>query len=161
MIEAIIRHEGSAFERRLLTLWPTFTPGFIANSAEYLQSKLQGNTASIGLAQMQIRRAEELEQLGYVTPRASNHARTLALLNDEEAVEYVTGMMRYLTDQLQGVPEFQRLSPEDQMRLTLIGYNQGWDILKHNINILGAREIIGDAKYDNETLDEHQRWLGK
>ena len=60
LTNSILRHEGSAFERRLLTPWPTMQPGLIANAAESLQSRIQGDTASIGPGQMQLRRAREL-----------------------------------------------------------------------------------------------------
>jgi hypothetical protein len=109
---------------------------------------------------MQMRRARELEELGYVTPTTSNHERRLALLDNDRAVGYVAGMVHYLSDQLQTVPGFSDLSQDDQARLTLIGYNQGWEILQENITALGLNPLIELAEYDNQTLDEYRRWKG-
>jgi RHS repeat-associated protein len=49
LIGAVIRHEGAAIERRTLTVLPSSSPGGLANTAEYAQSLLQGDTASIGI----------------------------------------------------------------------------------------------------------------
>ena len=159
LVSAVLRHESAAFERRVLTLWPTMRPGFLANAAEFVQSELQGETTSIGPGQMQLRRARELEEMGYVTARRSDFERRLALLGDETSVEYVAGMMQYLTDQLHKSPGFRELSPEDQRRVILIAYNWGWTpqfqevIATHRIAWL-----IKSSPYDNETLDEYLRW---
>ena|GEM_PF-5947051 len=114
LASAVLRHESAASERRLLTLWPTMQPGFIANVAEFAQSEIQGDLASIGPGQMQLRRARELEELGYVTAQESDFEQRLALLDPEASVEYVTGMLQYLTDQLSALPGFGDLSVEDQ-----------------------------------------------
>jgi len=157
-VSAILRHESAAFERRLLTPVPMMNPGVIADVGEMAQALIQGDTASIGPGQMQLRRARELEQLGYVTARGSDQERIQALLGKETSVEYVTGMVRYLSDQLRTVPGFNDLSTEDQQRLILIGYNQGWEYLQENIEELGLMELIRRSDYDNQTLDEYLRW---
>jgi len=157
-IAAIIRHEGSAIERRSLTVSPSSSPGAAANLAEHLQSLIQGDQASIGIAQMQIRRAKELEDLGYVIPATSAYDRRNALLDPECAVGYVAGMLHYLSDQLQTINGFSDLSISDQNSLIAIGYNQGWEILQYNITALGFNGLIDSVIYDNQTLDEYARW---
>jgi len=92
IISAILRHESAAFERRLLTPSPTMGPGLIANAGETIQAWIQGDTASIGPGQMQLRRARELEQLGYVRARSSDRERIQALLGKETSVEYIAGI---------------------------------------------------------------------
>ena len=68
-------------------------------------------------------------------------------------------MLHYVSDQLGTVAGFSELSSEYQQRLILIGYNQGWDNLKANIEKYGLQGVADLAKYDNETLDEYLRWL--
>ena len=161
-VSAILRHESAAFERRVLTPLPMMSPGLIANAGETAQALIQGDTASIGPGQMQLRRARELEQLGYVTARGSDQERIQALLGKETSVEYVTGMVRYLSDQLHTTfSNFSNLNTQDQQRLILIGYNIGWEGekgLKANIEKYGFRWVIDYFGYDNQTLDEYLRW---
>ncbi|RMD59661.1 RHS repeat-associated core domain-containing protein, partial [Candidatus Parcubacteria bacterium] len=161
LVSAILRHESAAFERRLLTPLPVMGPGVIANAGEAAQALIQGDTASIGPGQMQLRRARELEQLGYVTARSTDLERVRALLGRETAVEYVTGMVRYLSDQLHTVAGFTDLNTEQQQRLILIGYNLGWEGkkgLEANIEKHGFKWVIDYFGYDNQTLDEYLRW---
>jgi len=158
LVSAVLRHESAAFERRLLTLWPTMQPGLIANTAEFVQSELQGEMASIGPGQMQLRRARELEELGYVTARKSDLERRLALLNPETSVEYVAGMLQYLTDQLSTLSGFSDLSPENRQRVILIGYHWGWESLREYLEERSFWRLIQASDYDNQTLDEYMRW---
>jgi RHS repeat-associated protein len=162
LISAVLRHESAAFERRLLTLWPTMRPGVIANTAEFVQSQIQGDIASIGPGQMQLRRARELEELGYVTARKNDFERRLALLDPETSVEYVAGMLQYLTDRLSTLPGFGDLSAENQRRVILIGYNWGWESLRDYLEKRNFRwwRLIQVSDYDNQTLDEYVRWSG-
>ncbi len=135
-VGAVLRHESAAVERRALTIWPTSQPGVLANLAEGLQSCLPeswstvslhfGDMASLGPGQMQLRRARELEELGYVTPRNGDFERRAALLGRETSVEYVAGMLQYLSDQLSTVQGFSALSLEQQQRPVLTAYNLGW-----------------------------------
>lgn len=157
LVAAVIRHEGSAIERRVFTLSPSSVPGSTANFTEYTQTLLQGDTASIGVGQMQVRCARELEELGYVTSTASEHERKQALLDPVRSVNYVAGMLHYLSDRLQTLPGFTNLSQEDQARLILVGYNQGWETLQYNINEFGFEALINRVGYDNQTLDEYLR----
>jgi hypothetical protein len=154
VVGAILRHESAAIERWALD--------GLADRGEAIQAQLAGDTASIGPGQMQIRRARELEQLGYVTARGSDQERIQALLGKETSVEYVTGMVRYLSDQLQTTfNSFSNLSIQDQQRLILIGYNIGWEGekgLKANIEKYGFHWVIDYFGYDNQTLDEYLRW---
>jgi hypothetical protein len=105
-------------------------PGLVANTVEFAQSVLQGDAASIGPGQIQLRRARELEELGYVTARKNDFERRSALLDPETSVEYVAGMLQYLNDQLSTLPGFGNLSAENQRRVILIGYNWGWEPLR-------------------------------
>ena len=169
LIGAVLRLEGAATERRMLTLLPGAQPGLIANMAEGAQSILPeslsgsfirfGDQASLGPAQMQLRRARELEEMGYVTPKRSDMARRAALLNGETSVEYVAGMLRYVSDQLQTIPGYTDLNSEMQQRLTLIAYNWGWtEDFMAEITKRGLGGMIEYSRYDNQTLDDFLHW---
>ncbi len=161
LVSAVLRHESAAFERRLLTLWPTMQPGAVANVAEYVQSSLPesfsagpmqtGDLASLGPAQMQLRRARELEELGYVAARTNDFERRNALLGRETSVEYVAGMLHYLTDQMSALPGFNALSENDQKRAVLIGYNWGWDVVQGYLAKHNLQELIQYSGYDEQT----------
>jgi hypothetical protein len=112
LLAAILRHESAAIERTFGSL------------PERLQVRVQGDTASIGPAQMQVRLALELEGLGYVAGRGGRSATIDALLSDREAVAYAAGELHHVTDflgTLQGVGD---LSHDQMSRLTAIGYNE-------------------------------------
>ncbi|MEJ5312675.1 MAG: RHS repeat-associated core domain-containing protein, partial [Anaerolineae bacterium] len=169
LVSAVLRHESAAVERRALTIWPIFQPNIIANAAEGVQSLLPtgwsmsnlrfGEMASLGPGQMQLRRARELEELGYVTPRNGDGARRAALLGRETSVEYVAGMLHYLSDQLSTVEGFSTLSVEQQHRLILIGYVWGWtDQFQTLLHEKGLAWMIENGGYDKTTLDEYLRW---
>ncbi|MBI5877553.1 MAG: RHS repeat protein [Chloroflexi bacterium] len=161
LVKAILRHESAAFERRLLTPIPNQVPGAIANGAESLEVLVPGHIASIGPGQMQLRRARQLEGLGYVRTRANDQERVAALQNSPTAIEYVSGMAQYLTDQLSAMPGFDKLGPSEKQRLILIGYNWGWDGdrgLQANIEKHGFQWVIDSSDYDQQTLDEYLRW---
>ena len=107
---------------------------------------------------MQLRRARELEEMGYVTARKNDQQRRLALLGKETAVEYVAGMLHYLSDRLNTLQGFSSLSLEEQQRLTLIAYNWGWtDQFTELLQEHGFSGTIQDLDYDNQTLDEYLR----
>lgn len=111
---------------------------------------------------MQLRRAREVEALGYVSPRANDPERALALLWPDTSVEYVAGMVDYLSDQLHTTfGGFSDLSTEEQQRLILIGYNQGWENLNALIQEHGFEGVISLSYYDNQTLDEYRRWSAR
>ena len=159
LVSAVLRHESAAFERRVLTFWPSVQPGLFANTAEFVQSQVQGDTASIGPGQMQLRRARELEEMGYVTARRNDFERRLALLNNETAIEYMAGMLQYVSEQLRSIQGFNDLETEQQRRLILIAYNWGWT--EEFQKQLRDRDFIGMieyAGYDNQTLDAYLRW---
>jgi RHS repeat-associated protein len=159
LVGAVLRHESAAFERRLLTLWPSMQPGLIANTAEFVQSVLQGDTASIGPGQMQLRRAWELEEMGYVTARRNDFERRQALLGNETSVEYVAGMLQHVSDQLHTLQGFNDLSIENQQGLILIAYNWGWTSnLLEEIEKRSLEGMIEYSRYNNQTLDEYLRW---
>jgi RHS repeat-associated protein len=158
LTSAIIRHESGARERRIF--------GPLADVAERVEAwkRETDGFASIGIGQMQIRRAQELERLGYVPAQASYSATVDALLDPEKAVMYVGGMIEYLDDQLVATygAAFTGLGSEDQARLILIGYNQGWDDkngLKNLIDIAGFQGILDQYRdYPSKTLDQYNRW---
>jgi hypothetical protein len=157
LIAGVLRQEGSAFERRIFTWMPGVVPGRLANTAESLQIARQGNTASIGPGQMKLSRAIELEQLGYVTPKNGADATMQALLGNDTSIEYIAGMLHYISDQLQTLPGFNQLSMEDQQRLILLGYNWGWtDEFQEAIQRLGFEGFIEEENYDNETMDKYE-----
>jgi hypothetical protein len=156
LVASVLRHEGSAFERRMFTWMPGVVPGKIANAAESLQIGLQGENASIGPGQMQLQRAIELEQLGYVTPRNGMDATMQALLGNDTSVEYIAGMLHYISDQLQTLPGYNQLSVEDQQRLILLGYNWGWtNEFQEALQTLGFQGFIEEENYDNQTMDAY------
>jgi len=164
LVGAVLRLESVPGERRIFTALPLTQPGAAADAFETIEAKIRKGGllgfASIGPGQMQLRRAEELERLGYVTPRRSEDERIKALLGKETSVEYVAGMLHYLSDQLSTVPGFNDLSAEYQQRLMLLGYNQGWtDAFLKNIQRYGLEGFADKAKYDNQTLDDYLRWL--
>jgi hypothetical protein len=159
---SVLRHESSAVERRLFTVIPRTIPGIVANTAEHVQWAMQGDTASLGPGQMQVQRALELEQLGYVTPKGSEQGTISALIGNETSVEYVTGMLHYISDQLNTLDGFSQLPVEEQQRLVLIGYNWGWtgDFQKE-LRDRGYLGMIDFSRYDNQTLDEYRRWRNR
>ena len=81
------------------------------------------------------------------------------MLNNQTTVEYVAGMLHYVTDQLNTVVGFGELNVEDQQRLTLIAYNWGWTSdLQAAIGKYGLAGMIAWSDYDEQTLDEYLRW---
>ena len=113
---------------------------------------------------MQVRRAQELERLGYVPAQSGYWGTVNALLDPNTAVVYVGGMVEYLDDQLIATygDAFTSLSKENQERLILIGYNQGWDEatgLKRLIDQYGFETVLNKfSDYPNKTLDQYNRW---
>jgi hypothetical protein len=145
----------------LLTPLPNQVPGTIANAAETFEVLVRGDIASIGPGQMQLRRARELEKLGYVTARANDQQRVAALLDNRSSVEYVAGMVQFLTDKLNATAGFDKLSQAEKQRVILIGYNWGWDGetgLEANIKRYGLQWVIDNTDYDQQTLDEYLQW---
>jgi len=159
IVKAILRHESGAFERRLLTPLPNIDPGPFSDLAEAAQVFVQGGTASIGPGQMQVRRGEELEELGYVRARPNGLIRVNDMLRQDSSVEYVAGMVEYLTDRVDA--KYTNLSTQTKERLILIGYNFGWDGPKGlgaMLDRLGYRAVISRIGYDDQTYDEFVRW---
>jgi hypothetical protein len=159
VVKAILRHESGAFERRLLTPLPGNDPGAISDLAEAAQVLVQGGTASIGPGQMQVRRGEELEAMGYVRARPNGLVRVNDMLRQDSSVEYVAGMVEYLTDRIDA--RYPQLSTQTRERLILIGYNLGWDGtkgLEANLNKYGITGVISQSMYDDQTYDEFLRW---
>lgn len=110
---------------------------------------------------MQLRRARELEEMGYVTARRNDFERRLALLNNETAVEYVAGMLQYVSEQLRSIQGFNDLEIEQQHRLILIAYNWGWtEEFQKRLQDRDFIRMIERSEYDNQTLDEYLRWRG-
>jgi hypothetical protein len=64
-----------------------------------------------------------------------------------------------VSEQLNTIPGFSELNSEDQTRLILVGYNQGWENLNESISELGFGNTVENSKYDEETLDEYRRWV--
>lgn len=156
LINAVIRHESGAGERRLF--------GVLANAAEYSEAMVRSFTdrgASIGIGQLQTGLAKELEQKGYANI-PGKHDIPASLLTPSTAVEYIAGNLQYISDNLKSTygDTFTSQDLDTQYRLILIGYNQGWEKLHTKINKLGLRGTIEDTGYDNQTLDDYNRWKG-
>jgi hypothetical protein len=157
LINAVIRHESGAFERRI------FGNGLGANMAEAVEAIARspfGSQASIGIGQMQLQQAIMLENLGYVPQSDTTYDLIAKLLDPATAVEYIAGCLEYLTDQLTSTygDQFTSLDLETRYRLILIGYNYGWINLKRYIDRYGFERLIDDSKYDNYTLDDYYQW---
>ncbi|MCC7362284.1 MAG: hypothetical protein IT317_22575, partial [Anaerolineales bacterium] len=110
LVAAVLRHESPPGERRIFTFLPMTQPGAAADWYETAEAYIRTGGllgyASIGPGQMQLRRAEMLEQLGYVTARGSTNARIQVLLGRDTSAEYVAGMLHYMSDQLTTLPGF-------------------------------------------------------
>jgi RHS repeat-associated protein len=163
VVAAILRHESAATERRMLTPTMASRPGLIADIAEAAQYLVLGDKSSIGPAQMQVRFARDLEQLGYVQAQPNELATVCALLDIETSVLYVVAATSYIDDHLQQLygASYGSLSGEERQRLQTIGYNSGWSGrygLEANMHTHGAQTTISISEYDNETLDEYFRW---
>ena len=158
LINAIIRHESGAAERRF------FGSGGLANFAERGEASFRyfvDNRASIGIGQVQMETALMLERSGYAT----RQGRSLIynLLEPELAVEYIAGNLQYISDQLTltyGNP-FAKLEIEKRHRLIVIGYNLGWNGLKKRIGNNNFDFAINSTKYDERTLDDYYSWRDK
>jgi hypothetical protein len=164
LIGAVLRHESAGGDRRAWTFLPLSQPGAAADLYETIEANIRTGGAlgyaSIGPAQMQLRRAQMLEDRGYVTARGSNAERIQALLGRDTSVEYAAGMLHYISDQFQTYQGFSDLSRENQQRLILIGYNWGWT--PEFLDQLTKRGLLGAIEYfayDNQTLDEYLRWI--
>jgi len=168
-VGAVLRFESAAVERRAFAAYPGSQPGLFSNGFEALQTVLPsewsnewmrfGDMASIGPGQMQLRRALELEEMGYVSRRGSTEERRSALLGRATSIEYVAGMLHYLADQLSAYPEYSALSGEGQQRLQLIAYNWGWtDSFESRLQELGLQGMIDWWGYDDSLLDGYGQW---
>jgi len=156
LVNGIIRHESGAFERRVTSPYSDF--------AELCEAMIRsGGTASIGIGQMQVRRAEELESLGYVYDRNGWYFTVISLLDPEQAVQYIAGMIDYITDQLTSTygTDFSQLPEEDQSRLILIAYNEGWESVANNMSSIGVSGVIGASNYDDYTYDDYYLWKNR
>jgi hypothetical protein len=151
LLGAVLRHESAAFER-------VFVPG-----GEEFTIAVEGDYAAIGPAQMEIRRAKELEERLYVVPRLSHAARVRALRDEKAAVDYAAAFLQYIGHTLQGARDidgtpFEALSVDKQRRIVLIAYNAGPENLREAIGLRTFEAQIRRSTYDDETLDEYIRW---
>jgi uncharacterized protein RhaS with RHS repeats len=119
VLAAVIYHESQAQERILG-----------GDQIERIEVKLRKDPdyASIGVGQIQLRRAKELEDAGYIEPRASRDDRVSALLNTNTAIEYSAALLQYNYDQLDAwaAEHSVRFSDEARTRLAVLSYNWGW-----------------------------------
>jgi hypothetical protein len=88
---------------------------------------------------------------------------TRDLLNPTKAVEYIAGNLHHKSDLLTSAygDSYTSLDVETQNRLVLIGYHEGWENIQKKISRSGFYGLIEHEVYDNQTLDEYQRWNNK
>jgi len=105
--------------------------------------------------------SQQLEQEGYVNI-PQKHDIPASLLNHSTAVKYIAGNLQYMSNSLETNygNQFTSQNPDKQNRLILIGYNQGWETLKYNIDKFGFTGTVNRSNYDNLTLDDYYRWRG-
>ena len=120
ILATVIYHESQAQERLLL-----------GDLGERMEVKLRKDSdyASIGVGQMQLRRAKELEDAGYIESRASKENRVSALLNIETAIDYTGALLQFNSDQLDAWATEHSVKFSDQARtkLAVLSYNWGWE----------------------------------
>ncbi len=155
-INAIIRHESGAIERRI------FGNGRMADAVEYGQAMISSfgdRKASIGIGQMQIGEAKKLENRGYVSI-PGKHDIPASLLNPTTSVEYIAGEVSYISDTLtqRYGNDFSNLSNDDQQRLILNSYNRGVEYIMRIVDESDIRKGIEVENYNKDTLDEYRRW---
>ena len=158
LIASVVRHESGAAERRFLG------SGWLANVAEFLEATVRtpfGNGASIGIGQIQVQRAQELEDDGYVSSSKNRFDRIERLLTPADSIQYIAGNLEYYDDLLTTTygSFYSSLNNDTRYRLMLIGYNEGWDSLSSKIDTVGVRSTIEMTNYDDLTLDAYQNWL--
>jgi hypothetical protein len=147
VIAAIISHESNAMERRAANYAGNAGLGLVgfvvgrfvdyADLAERAQVKLKGDSASIGIGQMQVSWAKRLR----------NKYPTIIywqsvvddLLDREVAVGYVAAGLRELREQLDALLAQHNVTLRDVERqdLVALGYNIGWDNLRDR-NLLAS-----------------------
>ncbi len=108
--------------------------------AEGAQAFIQGETASIGIGQMQVRTAEEMQRQfpSLPTGESSEH-----LLNERRAVQFVAAYLSFLMTQIENFlsEEGTIPNPDQLMNLTAIAYNMGWGNLRDR--------NLGDVNFGN------------
>jgi hypothetical protein len=127
LVGVIVMHESQAKERRF---WQS---DWIADQAERAEAAARGDSASIGIGQMQVGLAKALRKL---YPALKKGGAVDDLLKPKLAVRYVAAQLAQLQGRLrnflksQGVPVTTR-----QIRdLTALGYNIGWNqLLRKNL----------------------------
>jgi hypothetical protein len=123
IVGVIIMHESQATERAELSF------EWLANAAERLQAKFQGDSASIGIGQMQIREAKKLRQK---YPQLAGNSVVDDLLNKKRAARYVAAQLSEIQTQLDGFLAVQKATISDDAKndMLALGYNIGWDKLR-------------------------------
>jgi hypothetical protein len=115
LIAAVIMHESQARSGGDLT--------------ESVQALLQGGTASIGIGQMQVRTAREIQRQFPSLPTGEPRGH---LLNERHAVQFVTAYLSSLMTDIEDFLSGEGVVPNtDQLiNLTAIAYNMGWENLR-------------------------------
>jgi len=122
LIGVIMMHESQAAERRVL--------GGLADAAESTQARIQGDTASIGVIQMQVGLARQLRR---TYPSLQRNGDVVDdLLDPAIAVRYLAARLRQLRDLLRPFAESSgaSLSGDQETDMMALGYNIGWDALR-------------------------------
>ncbi len=127
ILATIIFHESQAQERVLF--------GDLGERLEVELGK-DSDYASIGVGQMQLRRAKELEAAGYIEPRVSRSDRVSALLNVETAIDYTGALLQSNFDQLDAwaAEHSVKFSNEARTKLGVLSYNWGWEEVQERLN---------------------------
>lgn len=125
LIAVILMHESQASERRLYR--------FLVGSAEMgerAQASLQGDSASIGVAQMRIGRARQLRR-AYPRLRVADDVID-DLLMPSSAVRYLAANLRQIRNELSAflAREGASLTREQEIDMLALGYNIGWENLR-------------------------------
>jgi hypothetical protein len=153
LIAVIVMHESQAVER------VTWGFRFLENLAERSQAAAQGDEASIGVGQMQVKVAKQLRKK--YNRLSSDSSVVDDLLDEGQAIRYVAAQLRNIRDQLETFLEAHKtqLTEEEILDLLAVGYNLGWESLqKRNLqdSKLGGT-VVGRVK----TIRQYSRYLRK
>ena len=123
LLGVILMHESQARER---SIWGNER---LANAAERAQAAIQGERASVGIGQMEVRTAAALRRRH---PELAGGEIVDDLLQQERAVQYVAARLQDLQGDIRTFFSARRasLSPEAEVDLAAIAYNTGWESLR-------------------------------
>ncbi|MCP4357071.1 MAG: hypothetical protein GY796_03515 [Chloroflexi bacterium] len=152
IIGVIIMHESQAAERAQLSF------EWLANAAERLQAKIQGDSASIGIGQMQVGKAKKLRQK---YPQLVGSGVVDDLLNKKRAARYVAAQLSEIQTQLDAFLAAQKATLTDDAKndMLALGYNIGW--VKLRDRNLKDRNFGADIPARVATIRNRSNYLKK